>query len=281
MRRALALLALAALTACSSSDDKDSAASGASPTPTAASSPSSSASPDAGSGAGASAAPGASAGSGASATPSTAGGDGAPRPSATAATATKATPPGTYTYDSSGTQTISGGKQAVSSTATLTVSEVIDGSQTSTLHNSQGETEQDLVVRSNGTYLATLTISSPTVNKEFPFSPPALLLADPAKVGATWSWRSTSTDGSTTVTASNKVVRTETLTVGGQKVASVVVQTRLVITGKDLSYTADATNWVAPAYRLPVKTRTVGKGNYGVIAFSFDVTDVLRSVHPA
>jgi len=279
MRRALALLALAALTACSSSDHEASVAPGATtPPPTAA--PSEHASTAANPTTNTSAAPGSSSTAGAGGSPTTPAG-GAPHASARAAAASKATAPGNYTYDSTGSQTISGGKQAINDTSTLTVSEVIEGSQTSTLHNSQGDTEQDLVVRSTGSFLATLTISSPGVNKEFRFSPPALLFPDPAKLGARWSWHSTSTDGSTTVNADNKLVRTETLTIGGQRVTTVVLQTHLVITGKDVHYTADATNWVAPAYRLPVKTHTVGSGSYGVLQFSFDVTDVLRSVHPA
>jgi hypothetical protein len=194
----------------------------------------------------------------------------------------RATAAGTYTYDSSGSQTFSGARQAVSGTATLTVSAVsTDGAQTSTLHNSQGDTQQAVAVRQSGSYLASLKVSSPSADLEFRFAPPALLLPDPAKAGASWSWSGTSTDGSTTVTASHKVLRTETVTIGGRPVSTVVLQSHLVLSGKNLTYTADATNWVAPAYRLPVRTHTVGKGSYGAFAFSFDVTDVLRSVQPA
>jgi hypothetical protein len=278
MRRALALLALLCLAACSSSNHKGAAAAGASTAPSSSTTPSTTTTAGASPSTGASGVPGASAGSSASPAATAGGASTAPHATAGATAASKATPRGTYTYDSSGTSSPGGD---VSSTSTLTVSEVIDGSQTGTLHNSQGDTEQNLLVRQNGSYLASLSISSPTLKQEFTFSPPALLLADPAKVGATWSWSGTSTDGSTKVNASNKVLRTETVTVGGQRVATVVLQTHLVITGKNLSYTADETNWVAPAYRLPVRTRTVGKGTYGAFPFSFDVTDVLRSVHPA
>jgi hypothetical protein len=281
MRRVLALLALAALAACSSSsDDKRSAAPGTTTATSTSSAPSTSPTSGASPATSASAVPGASPGSSSSAGTTTTGGSPAPR-ATTGTSTTRSTAPGTYTYDSAGSQTVSGTKQPVDGTATLTVSEVIDGSQTSTLHNSQGDTEQGLVVRNNGSFLASLTISSPTVNKEFQFSPPALLLPDPAKVGAAWSWSGTSTDGTTKVSATNKVVRTEALTIGGKKVGTVVLQTHLVISGKSLSYTADATNWVAPAYRLPVKTHTKGQGKYGAFPFSFDVTDVMRSVTPA
>jgi hypothetical protein len=288
MRRTAAVLSLVLLAACSSSHDKkDAATAGATTAPTTSASAATGARP----GTSATAAPSASPGASTAATTSSgSGGNGSssgsgPKPTASSAprtTAAKGTPQGSYTYDSSGTSTINGAKQNVANTSTLEVTEVIDGSQTSTLHNSQGDTAQSLVVRDNGSYLAALSVKGQGINTEFQFNPPALLLGSPAKVGATWSWGGTSTDGKTTVQASNKVLRTETLTIGGERVATTVLQTHLVITGKDFSYTADTTNWVATALRLPVKTHTVGKGSYGTLAkFTFDVTDVMRSVHPA
>lgn len=191
----------------------------------------------------------------------------------------RATAPGTYTADTSGTYSAGGGPQDASGTATLTVSPLRNGAQRSTLHTEQTETTQDLLVRDKGTYLAALTVGLP-VNKEFRPSPAALLFPAPATVGARWSWTSTSTDGASTVSADNKIARTETLTIGGQRVATTVLQTHLVITG-DVSYTADVTTWVATAYHLPVKDHTVGNGSFGLIPFSTDITSVLRSVRPA
>lgn len=277
LRRTLAALALVPLVACSSSGTKDTAA----PGPTEAGPSTLPAQQSAGPSASTSAVPTASAAA-ASARPTPSGTSSARSSThggtTGAATAPTGTPAGSYTYDSSGTQSF-GGK--VDGTSTLTVGALSGDRQSSTLHNSQGDTTQQLVVRSTGSYLSSLAISSPTLSKEFRFSPPALLLPDPARPGARWSWRATSTDGTTTVTASNEVLRTETLTIGGERVPTVVLQTHLVITGDSLSYTADATNWVAPAYRLPVKTHTTGNGQYGTFpAFTFDVTDVLRSVHP-
>lgn len=282
VRRALAVLALVPLAACSSSaSTKDVAV------PSATASGATSAAPQPGSSPTSPAAAAARSGSTASpaATSATTGGStgsggSTGRTTGTTAPTVRATPPGTYTYDSTGSQSFSGAKQAVNASSTLTVGPLASGRQSTTLHNSQGDTTQQLEVRSTGSYLAALTISSPTLKTAFHLDPPALLLADPATVGATWSWHATSDDGKTTVTAGNKVLRTETLTIGGARVATVVLQTHLVVKGESISYTADATNWVAPAYRLPVKTRTTGSGTYGTFAFSFDVTDVLRSVHP-
>ena len=278
LRRALAVLALVPLAACSSSSPpKGSAApdvtAGAT---TAAARPgtTASAAASAAASAGTTRPPAAAGTTGAGTTGTTGGG------STGGATTTRGTPSGTYTYDSSGTQTVSGAQQDVHASSTLTMGAVTDGRQTSTLHNSQGDTTQQVEVRSAGSYLAALTVSSPTLKTAFHFDPAVLLLPDPARVGATWSWNGTSDDGRTTVATSHKVLRTETLTIGGERVATVVLQSHLVITGETVHYTADATNWVAPAYRLPVKTRTTGSGSYGAFPFSFDVTDVLRSVHP-
>ncbi|HUR12958.1 MAG TPA: hypothetical protein VM097_00555 [Mycobacteriales bacterium] len=282
LRRAVALVALLGLAACSSSETDESADRGV-PTPGAvtptaltgglpSSSPTGTVAPSASTA-------GSAPTTAATSAPSTTGGS--TTGGSTGASAPRSTAAGTYTYDSSGSQTLYGAKQAVDSTSTLTMGKLADGQQSSTLHNSQGDTTQQLQVRTSGSYLASLTIDSPTLDTAFHFSPPVLLLPDPARVGATWSWHGTSDDGKTEVTATNKVLRTETVTVGGERVATVVLQSHLVITGANLSYTADTTNWVAPAYRLPVRTRTTGSGTYGSFPFSYDVTDVVRSVHPA
>jgi hypothetical protein len=284
LRRALAALALVPLAACSSSAPaRDTAA----PAPTTGAT-TAAAQGGAGPSASASAVPGGGRTTPAAVSTSGTGSTGGSGSTGTAGSGTTGgtaaalgTPSGTYTYDSSGTQTVSGAKQDVQASSTLTMGALANGRQTSTLHNSQGDTTQEIEVRSTGDYLAALTVSSPTLKTAFHLSPAALLLPDPARVGASWSWNGTSDDGKTTVATTNKVLRTETVTIGGESVATVVLQSHLVITGQDVHYTADATNWVAQSYRLPVKTRTTGSGSYGAFPFSFDVTDVLRSVHPS
>jgi hypothetical protein len=195
----------------------------------------------------------------------------------------KATAPGVYTYDSTGTVTLGspGTPQAANGTATLTVSAITGDVQHSTLHSdSTGDTEEDLLVRDTGTYAASLKLTSAAFNKEFRPSPAVLLVPDPARVGAAWSWSGVSTDSKTTVRTTNKILRSETITVGGQQVPCVVLQSHLVLTG-DIDYTADVTTWWAPSYRLPVKDRTVGKGSYNGFPFATDITGVLRSVRPS
>lgn len=195
--------------------------------------------------------------------------------------AQKATAVGSYTYDSTGKVTIGATPQDASGTQMLTIGALKGGIQHSTLHSDDsGDTEQDLVVRDTGTYGASLKLTSPAFTKEFRPAVPVLLMPDPASLGRSWSWAADSTDGATHVTATNKLVRAETLTIGGQKVATVVLQTHLVLSG-DVKYDAQLTlNW-APEYRLPVKQRQVGSGMYSGIPFKSDVTGVMRSVKPA
>jgi hypothetical protein len=210
-----------------------------------------------------------------------------PGPQRTATTApgrtapSKATPAGTYTYDASGSQRTGAYSSPVSGTSTLVVSVSRAGRQTSTLHNAQGDTQQEILVRDAGSYLADLRIKAPGLpQKEFAFAKAVLLLPDPARVGASWSWGGRSTDGKTAVTTTNRVVRTETLTIGGKAVRTVVLQTHLVLSG-DIDYTSDLTTWVAPSLRLPVKDHAVGSGRAYGVPFSFDITDVMRSTTPA
>lgn len=191
-----------------------------------------------------------------------------------------ATAPGSYTYTSSGSYTLGTATRDASGTSTLTVGAVTGGTQHSTLHTDQGDTGQDVVLRPSGRFLSDLTVGTP-FNKEFRPTPAVLLLPEPATVGTSWSWSARSTDGTSTVSTSNKLVRTEVLTIGGRRVSTVVLQTHLVLSG-DVTYTADVTTWVASAYALPVKDHTVGHGTYGAFGpFSTDLTDVMRSVEPA
>lgn len=196
----------------------------------------------------------------------------------------RATAPGVYSSDSSGTIDVGAlGKQDAKGTQTLTISPIKAGSQHSSLHGDQGDTDQDLLVRDTGTYIADLTITSPAFGrqaKEFRPSPAVLLVPEPAKIGAAWSWGGVSTDGKTHVSTTNKIARSETVTIGGKAVPCVVVQTHLVLSG-DVTYDAQVTTWYAPGYRLAVKDHTLGKGSYAGTMFTTDISTLLRSVTPA
>ncbi|MDP3713602.1 MAG: hypothetical protein Q8R60_14090 [Mycobacteriales bacterium] len=285
-----AAVALVALTACGG--DPATTAGGASPS-SATTTASSAATPDAST---------TSAGPGTSQAPTTGGGPAAagtnaptsgatgaaPRrttaavaPSSAGKTAERqATAPGDYLYDSSGTFSLGGAPQPVDGTSTLTVDPVVDGTQHSVLEGEDSRTEQDVLVRENGTYVARLQITNAGFDKAFEFDPAEVLVPTPATVGTTWSWVATSTDGKTRATQNSKVVRSETLTIGGKQVATQVIQTTLRLSG-DISYTGEITTHYAESLHLPVKERTKGNGTVQGFSFSMDVTATARSTTPA
>jgi hypothetical protein len=192
----------------------------------------------------------------------------------------KATKAGEYTYTSHGKVAFGATSQDASGSQTLTISPLQGDVQRSTLHSDDGgDTVEEIVVRDAGSYAASLKLTSPAFTKEFRPATPLLLVPDPAAPGRSWSWSTTSTDRATHATSTNKVLRTEAVTIGGQRVDTVVLQTHLVLSG-DVNYDAQVTLWWAPAYRLPVKTHTVGKGSYSGVPVSSDVTAVLQSVQP-
>jgi hypothetical protein len=197
----------------------------------------------------------------------------------TTASDPSATPPGRYTYDSSGTVN-AGTPQQVDGTATLTVDAVQAGRQHSVLKSEQGSTEQDVVVRPDGAYLARLAMTNPAFNKEFAPAEPVLLVPDPATPGRTWSWTLTSTDGKTKAALTARITRTETLTVGGVATPTSLVESTLRLTG-DVTYTGQMQHWYDAAHRLTVKDHTKGSGTFSGFAFTTDITSVLRSTRPA
>lgn len=201
--------------------------------------------------------------------------------------AAQATAPGKYTLATSGYVSSPGfGKQDAKGTQTLTFTAVKNGAQHSNLHGDQGDTDQDLLIRDKGTYLASLKLTSPAFNggKEFRPSPAVLLVPEPAKVGSAWVWNATSTDGKTKAKATNKIARNETVTIGGKKIPCAVITTHLQISG-DVTYDAQITTWYAPDYHLPVKDHTVGSGtasfNGAPVMFKTDISTLMSSVTPA
>jgi hypothetical protein len=196
-----------------------------------------------------------------------------------AATSSPATAAGTYTYDTSGTVT-AGTPRDASGTQTLTVDPPADGRQHSLLTSGQGHTDQDVVVRAAGTYLVRLAISNPAFTKEFRSATGVLLVPDPATIGRSWSWTAMSTDGKTKASVTAKVLRQETLTIGGSHVATTVIDSTLRLTG-DVTYTGRTQSWYDVADRLPVKDHTKGSGTVSGLAFTTDITNVIRSTKPS
>ncbi|MCW2571401.1 MAG: hypothetical protein JWO88_1459, partial [Frankiales bacterium] len=77
-----------------------------------------------------------------------------------------------------------------------------------------------------------------------------------------------------------KVLRQETLTIGGTRVATTVIDSTLRLTG-DVTYTGRTQSWYDVADRLPVKDHTKGSGTVSGLQFTTDTTNVLRSTKPS
>lgn len=189
------------------------------------------------------------------------------------------TAPGTYTYDAKGTVT-AGQTQDTSGAVTWTVDKAVGDRQHSAMKGEQGGgSEQDLVRRSDGTYLARLKINGGGFAKEFRPAKPVLGIPKPATAGRTWSWTMTSTDGKTKAAYSASFVKTETVTIGGTKVNTWVIQSTLKLSG-DIDYTVRETGNYDTTRLIEVKKRAQGSGAFGGFTFTSDSTSTLRSLTP-
>jgi hypothetical protein len=190
----------------------------------------------------------------------------------------KAAAPGTYTYKVTGTMTV-GTPQKVDTTSTLEIDALQGTDQHSAQTGQQGGQETVLRYQADGVYLVNLKLTGP-VNKEFKLEPPGLAFAQPATIGKAWGWSAKSTDGATTVKSDFKILRTETIAIGGEQVPTVVVETKVVTDG-DIKSTQTGTMWVSEAYRLIVRTDNKINGTYGAFAFSGDTSSVMQSTKPS
>jgi hypothetical protein len=192
----------------------------------------------------------------------------------------KATAPGTYTYKVTGTQQVlTPTPQPIDTTSSMKVDPLQGTDQHTSESGQQGGTEQILRFQADGAYLVDLKLSG-AISKEFKLEPPGLVFPQPATIGKTWTWNAKSTDGKTTVKSDFKVVRTETIAIGGEQVPTVVLEAT-VTTGGDVVSTSKRTIWTSEAYRLVVRQDDKTNGTYSGYAFKFDTSSVLQSTKPA
>jgi hypothetical protein len=162
---------------------------------------------------------------------SSAGGAGATTTSSTASkgpttvAASKFAAPGSYVYNRTGKRTVTGlPEQSLNGEGRLRVDPPNGNDQHSAVDYGDGGTEQTVRPRAGGIDLVYLKVTQGGASWEFRPSPVVLFAPDPASVGSTWKWRITSTDGALTIDASFKVVRNETVTIGGEAVPTAVVE---------------------------------------------------------
>jgi hypothetical protein len=207
---------------------------------------------------------------------------------AAAATTTTAPPapglpfttPGTYRYASTGdfTSTLTG-PQTRNGETTLTVDPPFGSDQRSVRRAFSRTTEQVLRLDAGGAHLVSLRLSDQGVDKQVQATPPVLALPADAAPGRTWTWRLTSTDGLTSVDSTFRALRTETLTVGGQRVEALVVEVVLSLSG-DIVSTLTQTTWVSIERRLVVRQDETSDGRFGVVSFSGKTSETLVSLAP-
>lgn len=201
-----------------------------------------------------------------------------------AATATALPALGTYTYDITGQESITGfGTRSFPPTMTATVhgaSGLQPYEVDVDLHFSDQHNERDILgYRSNGVNLdyeaGSISFGPMTQTSEDDYDPPITLIPQPSAVGTTRT-------GSSTAELNGKVDRvedwttkvtgTQVLDIEGRPVQCIVVQVhRQTTPGSGDQETRSTTFWYAPALRLWVKwTQTMhAQRNYGV-TFTYD-----------
>lgn len=191
------------------------------------------------------------------------------------------TAPGSYTYDSKGNVTVGAQTHDASGSQTLKVDKPSGANQHSELGGDRGGgTQQDVVHKDTGTYLARLVINAGGSPKEFHPAQPVLGVPKPQQIGRTWSWSMTSTDGKTHAAYSAKFTRTEVVTIGGVRVNAWVIESTLKLTG-DFTYNDQETVDYDPSRLLQVRMHQRGSGSYLGTSFTSDATSTLRSVRPS
>lgn len=170
------------------------------------------------------------------------------------AVAAKSAKPGRYTFNRTGTRTIPGiGDQSLNGPGTLTVDPPAGSDQRTLLsYNQYDSTEQIVRSRADGIDLVMLKLETQAGTFEFHPSPPVLFAPDPLAVGATWGWEMTSTDNRLTLESMFKIVRTENQSIGGESVATFVVEGTIYVTGF-LNGTIHQRLWASDRHRLIVR----------------------------
>lgn len=190
------------------------------------------------------------------------------------------TPPGRYRYATTGRFTTAlTGTQERTGEALLVVDAPSGTDQRSVRTGFGRSTEQVLRLAGGDAFLVSLHLMDQGIDKEVRPSPPGLALPGDAAPGRTWSWRAVSTDAKTTVDSSFKVLRTEDVAVGPERVPALVVEVVLTLAG-DVVSTSRQTLWVSTRDRLVVRQDDSTQGAFGLITFSSTSSDTLVSLTP-
>jgi hypothetical protein len=182
--------------------------------------------------------------------------------------------PGTYTVNVSGSASVNGAPQSIPPQNSF---QIIQESETD--QRQTGDFETLVRWAPEGASLVRFKIGQ--AGKEFVPAQPLLYVPFDGTT-TEWSWSPiTSTDGKTTIEQSSRIVRNETVDVGGQPVSTFVVESVLTFKG-DLVGSANLTSWVSPDYRLAVQTHTIIDATFNaLLRLRSDTTSVLVSLTPS
>lgn len=193
------------------------------------------------------------------------------------AVATKSAKPGRYTFNRTGTRTTPIGDQSLNGPGALTVDPVNGSDQRTFLsYNQYDSTEQVVRYRPDAIDLVMLKLETQAGTFEFRPASPVLFAPEPLKVGATWAWKMTSTDNRLTLDSSFKIARTESQNIGGESVATFVVEGTINVSGF-LTGTIHQTLWASDRHRLIVRTDETSDLN----GLKSQASSVLASTTPA
>ena len=143
-------------------------------------------------------------------------------------------------------------------------------------------TETTLDYQPQGVYLVEVKVSTKTTlgaqNFDFVANPPALAAPTGAKPGQSVEFDLSGSG--TNVHVKVDFVRTETLTIGGQNVDTMVVHQVSTLSGT-LTGTQTSDAWVSPQYDLFVKSHSTSDATASGVHFTSDVTSTLEKLTPS
>lgn len=180
-------------------------------------------------------------------------------------------PAGRYVYRIKGHADSTFGAQDIDGRSTLTVDPPRDGRQHSTERNDRGTSEQDVLARHSGLYLADLSFDQDGFHEAFQPEAPVLLLPASAESGRRWQWSMSSTDGSYHLTAHLQVRSVR----GSGATSTVSIDSVLHITGNNVDVTMHRSD-VARSDGVALRGRARTDGTAYGTHFSSDVTRTLQ-----
>lgn len=208
--------------------------------------------------------------------------------SSSASAAATPIPQGTYSYDTDGEVTISGGApRRLPSTTILTARGPNGATQRSIrdLRDSEGMgtvTETDIVYEPDGVYITRVkvTVNFPgglTDVRELKADAPALIA--PTGAGPGFSTTFVLKGSGTTADVSVKALRMEKLTIGGEQLETVVVDTNILFSGA-LTGEQTSTSWIWAKHLLIVKEQVSSDIQNGPIRAVTNYQATLKSLTP-